>query len=125
MTGADAPDRYRIASTDDLADGDRIIAEVDGMEIAVFNVDGEFYALANYCVHQSGPACEGVLSGALTAEFDGDDWEYEYGRENGVVACPWHGWEFDVETGNHLAPTDHSIPTFDVVVENGTIYVER
>lgn len=118
-------DRHRIATTEDIDDGERLIVEVDGLEIAVFNVDDEFYALANYCVHQSGPACEGVLSGALTAEFDGDDWEYGYEREDEVVSCPWHGWEFDVKTGDHLAATDHSIPTFDVVVEDGAIYVER
>ena len=113
-------DRHYVAGADELGPGDRVIVEIDGREICVFNVDGEFHALANYCVHQGGPACEGLLSGTLAVD---DDFELVYSREGRVLSCPWHGWEFDVTTGEHLSHTGYRLPTYDVEVEDDGIYV--
>ncbi|ESS06552.1 MAG: Rieske (2Fe-2S) iron-sulfur domain protein [uncultured archaeon A07HB70] len=98
-----------------------MVVDLDGREVAVFRVDGEFLALANYCVHQGGPVCEGRLSGTLAEAPDGT---LSYDHEGGVVACPWHGWEFDVRTGEALADPNYRQPTYDVVVEAGAVYVE-
>lgn len=116
------PDRTYVAEAEALAPGDRVIVEVDGQEIAVFNVDGEFHALANYCVHQGGPVCEGLLSGAVGM---GDDLDLVYERVGEIVACPWHGWEFEIATGKHLADPTYRLPTYDVTVEEGTVYLCR
>jgi len=123
MASANSPDatRHHVVSTDELESTDRVIAEIQGREIAVFDVDGEYYAVANYCVHQGGPACEGLLSGTVSMS---DEMELTYDREDEIVACPWHGWEFDVKTGKHLARSNYALPTYDVVVEDGEIYVE-
>lgn len=120
-SGHETGETYYVADVDEIGEAERVITEIRGREIAVFNVDGEFYALANYCTHQGGPACEGVISGALALE----DGELTYTRENQVVSCPWHGWEFDIATGEHLAPTDHKIPSYDVVIRDGKVYVIR
>lgn len=116
----DEADLEYVADADDLDPGDRIIVDFRGREVAVFNVDGEFYALANYCVHQGGPACEGMISGTLAVD---DDWELTYSREDQVIACPWHGWEFDITTGEHLTPTGYQLPSYEVVRRNGELYV--
>ncbi len=113
--------RYFVASTAELESNDRVIAEIQGREIAVFDVDGEYYAVANYCVHQGGPACEGLLSGTVTVN---EEMELSYDQEGEVVACPWHGWEFDVKTGEHLASSEYVLPTYDVVVDDCKVYVE-
>lgn len=113
--------KHHVVSTEDLESKDRAIAEVQGREIAVFNTGGEYYAVANYCVHQGGPACEGLLSGTVSVS---DEMELTYDCEGEIVACPWHGWEFDVKTGKHLARSEYALPTYDVVVEDGEIYVE-
>ena len=110
-----------VADVERFEGTDRILADVEGREVAVFDLDGEFFALANYCVHQGGPLCEGTVSGALTTN---EDFELAYGREGEVVSCPWHGWEFDVRTGEHLAETGYRTPTYDVVVRDGKVYVE-
>jgi nitrite reductase/ring-hydroxylating ferredoxin subunit len=96
--------------------------DVDGLEIGVFNVDGEFYALANYCVHQGGPGCGGRISGRVTETEDG---RLTYDRRGEIVCCPWHGWEYDITTGEHLADSKLRLPTFDVVERDGEIYVVR
>ena len=118
MTADD--DRHFVANRTELGPGERILVELAGIEIAVFNVNGRLHALSNYCVHQGGPICEGLVSGALDAD---DDFALVYGMHDQVVSCPWHGWEFDISTGRHLANTGHRIPTFPVEVEDDRIYV--
>jgi nitrite reductase (NADH) small subunit len=116
--------RQRIASRDVLRDdGSRVIVEVEGQEIAVFRVDGEYYALPNFCPHQAAPLCEGELTGRMVVGDDG--WEWEYVQEGEVITCPWHGWKFDVTTGQNIKDADYAVPTYDVVVEDGDLYVER
>ncbi|MEF8819092.1 MAG: Rieske 2Fe-2S domain-containing protein [Haloferacaceae archaeon] len=113
--------RYRVAAADDLAEGERVVVDLDGREVAVFRVEETFHALANHCVHQGGPVCEGQVSGTLAADGDGG---LCYEREGEVVSCPWHGWEFDVRTGEALADRSYRQPTYEVVTENGEVYVE-
>ncbi|WP_226012035.1 Rieske (2Fe-2S) protein [Halomicrobium salinisoli] len=111
---------HRVADADSLSHGDRIVTEVRGREVCVFNLDGEYYGLSNYCVHQGGPACEGARSGQLT-ESDG---ELRYERSGEFVSCPWHGWKFDIRTGEDLArPDDYRLPTYETVERDGGIYV--
>lgn len=111
---------HYVADVDELEDGDRVLVEIEGREIAVFDVDGELFALANHCAHMGGPVCEGRLLGYFTSEEDG---ELRYEREGEILACPWHGWEFDVKTGAHLAGSKYQLPTYEVTVTDGEIHV--
>ena len=116
--------RHRVADADELAeDGMRVIAEVEGVEVAVFRVEGDYHAVANYCVHQGGPLCEGELRGRTTVADDGWDWEYDSTEKH--VVCPWHGWLFDVTTGESPDSDRYAVPTYDAEVEDGTVFVER
>lgn len=113
--------RHEICAASALEPGERTIKTVDEREIAVFNIDGEFEAVANYCVHAGGPVCEGTLSGMVSAEPG--EWEWEWCKEGEILACPWHGWEFDIETGDFVADDRYSLITYNVEVEDGTVYV--
>ena len=115
--------RHKVATTEELGENERIIVEVDGVEIAVFNVGGDYHAVLNYCVHQSGPLCEGALSGRLRAEAPEFIWEYD--DEPRVVTCPWHNWKFDIVTGANIRDDSYNVPTFETDVEDGDIYVHR
>lgn len=116
--------RHHVASLDELAeDGTRVIAEVAGQEVAVFRVGGALHALANYCVHQGGPLCEGPLAGRLSTPTENGGLRYE--PTESVVRCPWHGWRFDVTTGESLQSDRYAVPTYDVEVEDGEVYVSR
>lgn len=113
--------RYRVADADVVAEeGARVLAEVAGVEVAVFNVGGELHAVANFCPHQGGPLCEGPTEGRV---FVDDDLEWHYDEEERCVVCPWHGWYFDLKTGVNVDDESYEVPTYDVEIEDGDIYV--
>jgi nitrite reductase/ring-hydroxylating ferredoxin subunit len=109
--------KYVVAAVDEIPPGSRKIVEAAGRSIGVFNLDGEYFALRNRCPHQGGPLCEGPLWGRLTARIPGE-FEYEHG---GIVSCGWHGWEFDIRTGQSWCePTRLRVRAYQVSVEPGS-----
>ncbi|MCZ6798873.1 MAG: Rieske 2Fe-2S domain-containing protein [Nitrospirae bacterium] len=95
----------KVANTEDIAPGSGIVAEVNGKELAVFNVDGSFFAIDNTCVHRGGPLGEGDLEGE-------------------VVTCPWHGWEYNVKTGVSINNPSATVACFPVTVEGNEVKVQ-
>lgn len=89
-------ERHVIAKASDIGVGEKLAAKIGKREIAVFNVGGEFYALANTCPHEGGPLCHGMVTGLALANAPND---YRIERRGEFVRCPWHGWEFDIKTG--------------------------
>jgi nitrite reductase/ring-hydroxylating ferredoxin subunit len=109
--------KYVVATVEEIPPGSRKIVEVAGRSIGVFNVNGEFFALRNRCPHQGGPLCEGRQWGALRAEVPG---AYEYSRPGEILTCSWHGWEFDLRTGQSWCdPQRLRVRRYDVYVESG------
>ncbi|MFF2288991.1 Rieske (2Fe-2S) protein [Peribacillus butanolivorans] len=104
---------------DELKVGQRQLIEVDGVEIAVLNVDGAYYAIWNKCPHQGVPMIYGSVMGT---QLPSEPYQYNYGRHNEIISCPLHGWEFDLKTGKTLFnPEKVSIKTYPVTEENGSI----
>ncbi len=93
-----------VAKVDEIPPGSGKVVEVADRTLAVFNVDGEFYVIDNSCLHRGGPLGEGFLEGK-------------------VVTCPWHGWEYDVETGVNTLDPDLKVPTYGVSVQGGRVRV--
>lgn len=111
---------HPVAPAADLEDGERVIVDIRGREIALFKNDDEYYAVLNFCPHQGGPLCEGLLDGTLTVD---DDWEWTYSCEGEIISCPWHGWEFDIKTGEHLSKSKYRVPTYEVIERDGEVYL--
>ena len=113
--------KYVVASIDEIPPGGRKIVEVAGLSIGIFNLGGEFFALRNRCPHQGGPLCEGKLWGLLEASAPG---EFAYTRRGEILTCGWHGWEFDVRTGQSWCdPRRLRARTYPVRVEHGSTLV--
>jgi 3-phenylpropionate/trans-cinnamate dioxygenase ferredoxin subunit len=85
-----------VAAVDDIPPGKRKLVEVNGRAIVVFNLGGDFFALANRCPHRGGSLYHGIQTGLVQSNSPGD---YCYSRLGEMVKCPWHGWEFDIRTG--------------------------
>ncbi|GEL23146.1 (2Fe-2S)-binding protein [Pseudonocardia sulfidoxydans NBRC 16205] len=115
----------RVAPTADIAPGERRIVEVDGRSIGVFNLGDGFSAIANVCVHQGGPVCWGRVEPRVHAEvMPGGEVRESLSPAPDTIACPWHGWEYDVRTGTCLANPRKALRTFPVVVRDGDVYLE-
>ena len=100
------PKFVKVAQTDDIPAGTARMVEVNGKEIALFNVGGSFHAIDNTCTHVGGPLCEGEIDGAQ-------------------VTCPWHGGVFDVTTGEVLGPPPGSaVNRYNIRVDGPDIEIE-
>ncbi len=114
--------RHIIARAGEIAPGERRLVELDGRRIGVFNLAGEYFALLDRCPHQGGPMCRGHQVGFVTAARPG---EYVRSREGELVKCPWHGWMFDIRTGQSwCGPERLAVRRFEVSVEPGAALVE-
>jgi len=94
-----------VAAVDELPNGERLFIEIDDLALVVFNIAGDYYAIADLCSHDEGPLGDG--------ELDGHE-----------VICPRHGARFDVRTGKALTlPAVEDIPAYPVRVQDGQIEV--
>ncbi len=99
--------RILLAYVSDVPEGKGIVVYgSEGQEIALFNVNGDIYALDNACPHMEGPLGEGDV-------------------KEGCVTCPWHAWQFDLKTGACINMPGDDATVIDVVVKDGTIYLEE
>lgn len=97
--------RHRVASVSDVPNGEGREFVVGGRIVALFHVDGQFFALDGICPHAGGPLARGKLNGC-------------------IVTCPWHGWQFDVATGRHCLNSRLQHPSFSVTVEGDEVFAE-
>jgi len=97
--------RVKVASVGEVEAGQGRVVEAEGQTLALFNVDGVFYAMDNACAHRGGPLGEGDLDGT-------------------IVTCPWHAWRWDVKSGANVNNPALRVACFPVVVENGAVFVE-
>jgi nitrite reductase/ring-hydroxylating ferredoxin subunit len=88
--------RHVVARVDDIPDGARLLITVQGRSVGIFNIDGRFFALRNRCPHQGAELCQGSVVADVTATAPG---EIRYDRSRRMIQCPWHGWEYDLRTG--------------------------
>lgn len=95
----------KVATTDEIPSGQGKIFEVNGLSIAVFNASGKFFASSPVCPHEDGPLGDGTLEGD-------------------AVICPWHGFDFDLNTGACLVDPELKVLVYPTKVEGGNILVQ-
>ena len=93
-----------VARIGDIPPGEGRVVEVKGIEVALFNMGGEFYAIDNFCVHQGGPLGEGRL--------EGED-----------ILCPWHHWRYNIKTGISTSHPSVKVRTYPVRVEKNEVKI--
>jgi 3-phenylpropionate/trans-cinnamate dioxygenase ferredoxin subunit len=108
-----------VAQTGEIPTGARRMVEIDGKSIGVFNVHGRYVAVLNVCPHELAPVCLGRLGGTTLPSAPG---EWLWGREGEILACPWHGWEFDLLTGACLTD-QRRLHLYEVTVEDDQVIV--
>ena len=95
----------RVAAVSDVPPGTAKEVMADNQVVALFNVEGTYYAMDGVCPHAGGPLGEGTLRGS-------------------IVTCPWHGWQFDVTNGENCLNRKMTHRCFPVKVEGSDVVVE-
>jgi nitrite reductase/ring-hydroxylating ferredoxin subunit len=107
--------RIVVCRLDEFPPGDRRIVQAGRRSIGVFRVGDRFYAINNYCPHQGGPLCLGRTKPWVSSGGPG---EFVLAEDDALLACPWHGWEYDLATGqSFLGPGDPPVRTYTVSIE--------
>ncbi|MBV9173642.1 MAG: Rieske (2Fe-2S) protein [Chloroflexi bacterium] len=112
--------RHVVARVDEIPPGGRKIVRVEGREVGIFNLDGEYYALKNSCPHQAARVCLGRVMGTA---LPSDVYEFKYGEEGKILRCPWHSWEYDIRTGQSVFDKNVRVVTYEVDVSDGEVSV--
>ena len=94
----------KVALRKDVRPGAPRVVKVAGREIVLYDLEGELCAIDNVCPHRLGPLSEGFL-------------------ENGIVSCPWHGWRFDVRTGEGVSHRMAKVDRFPVELRGEEIFL--
>ena len=97
---------HKVAGKNEVGPGQCISVEVGGQQVALFNVEGSYYAIGDTCTHRGGPLSEGKI-------------------DSTTVTCPWHGAQFDLTTGAaNRPPAPTGVPTYRVVVDDDDVKIE-
>lgn len=115
----DTKERWPVAERDEIGPGERKLIEVNGRSIGIFNVNGEYRAVLNICPHAFAPICRGFVRGTTAVSAPG---EYRWHKKGQILACPWHGWEFDLMTGE-CDVDRRRLHFFDIELDDYTLYV--
>ncbi len=110
-----------VGAVGDFEDRRMRLVKAGAHEIGVLRWDGRFFAVHNRCPHQKGPVCLGVVSGRISGGAPGS---MELDERTPVLACPWHGWEFELERGRALWDDSYAVKVVPVRVQEGRVLVE-
>lgn len=97
--------QVKVCAENDVPENGAKIVSVQDKEIAIFNVNGELFAVNNTCPHMGGPLGEGSLDG-------------------NIVTCPWHGWQFDVTTGTSTQSSDVKCGSIPIEIKGDDVFVD-
>ncbi len=99
------PRWVKVATVSECPPGPAVELVAEDRIVALYHVEGQWYALDGVCPHQGGPLGQGDLCGT-------------------IVTCPWHGWQFDVSTGQHCVSRAIQQPRFATKVEGQDVFVD-
>jgi nitrite reductase/ring-hydroxylating ferredoxin subunit len=116
----------RVAATADFGDPGRKVFEVGGKEVGVFRLGSELFAYENRCPHLQGPVCQGKILPLAIEQVaaDGTSEGPNFSKTQVNIICPWHGFEFDIRTGQHPIDKRAKLRRVTVNVVDGDVYLK-
>ena len=119
------PAEYRVGAVTDIPEGAGMLVQAGGLEVGIFMVRGRLHAYENRCRHQGGPVCTGEIIGRYEQVVlaDGTLGGERFADDELRIACPWHGWEYDLETGENTADRRFKLRRFEIRIRDGEAYV--
>ena len=120
-----APLRHLAAESADVPENGRLVVDVGDTTVGIFRVKGRLFAYENTCPHMGGPVCQGLVIPAVRELLDDNKASrgYRFDESEMRIVCPWHGYEFAIETGSHPAKPSIRLTSVRVEEEDGRVYV--
>jgi nitrite reductase/ring-hydroxylating ferredoxin subunit len=116
-TSGELMGRHVIATTSEIAPGGNKVVTLEGREIVVFHVNGQFFALLNRCPHEGAPLARAACVAHLSSDEPG---QFRRTRVGEMLRCAWHGWEFDMRTGqSYCDPARVRVRSYPVAIAAG------
>jgi nitrite reductase/ring-hydroxylating ferredoxin subunit len=110
-----------VADFNQLEESKPLLVEIKGRSIGLIRAGEKVYAVRNLCPHKRAPICKGTMSGTM---MPSDPDTFVFGMEQQVLRCPWHGWEFNLETGQTLCPSKSRLTLYPVTREGDAVYLD-
>lgn len=114
-----------VCKASEFKNGERQIIRLGEDEIGIFKHEGQYFAYSNFCLHQGGPACEGLTIAAVEEKLrtDKTSMGLSFSEAQMNFVCPWHGYEYDMRTGEQVADRRVKLKKYDVVQKGDEVYV--
>lgn len=115
----------RVGSVRAFKDGEKRVILIGGVEVGIFQLDGEFYAWRNVCPHHGGPVCQGRIFTRVIANVAPDRTVHgcSYDESKRHIVCPWHGGEFNIRTGHHAGTDALSLDPIPAIIRDGEVFL--
>ena len=120
-----SPLRQLAARSDSIPEKGRLVVDIGDRTVGIFRVGGRLFAYENTCPHMGGPVCQGLVIPAVRELLNDKQVStgYAFDESEMRIVCPWHGYEFSIETGSHPAKASIRLKRFTVDEEGGNVYV--
>lgn len=114
-------DTIDVGPLTEIPEGEFVITEIAGRQIGFIRRGDKVHAVRNICPHKTAPICKGVINGTM---LPSDPGEFIFGLEGEVLQCPWHGWQFSLETGEVLfTGARNRLRLYNTSVTDGRVHV--
>ena len=120
-----APLRHLAGRSDSIPEHGRLVLDIGDKTIGIFRVGGRLHAYENTCPHMGGPVCQGLIIPAVREVLNEKQAStgYRFDESEMRIVCPWHGYEFSIETGSHPGKASIRLRQVPVDEEGGEVYV--
>ena len=117
--------RHLAADSADIPENGRLVVDIGDTTIGIFRVAGRLFAYENNCPHMGGPVCQGLVIPAVREVLDEHKVSrgYTFDESEMRIVCPWHGYEFSIETGSHPGKPSIRLTPVPVEEQDGRVYV--
>ena len=124
-SSASASVRHRAGRSDGIPEHGRLVVDIGDRTVGIFRVGGQLFAYENTCPHMGGPVCQGLIIPAVRELINDRQVStgYAFDESEMRIVCPWHGYEFSIETGSHPAKSSIRLKQVAVEEEGGQVYV--
>ena len=117
--------RHLAGRSDGIPDNGRLVVDIGDTTVGIFRVGGKLFAYENSCPHMGGPVCQGLIIPAVREIVNDQKVStgYAFDESEMRIVCPWHGYEFAIETGSHPAKSSIRLRRVEVDENGGDVYV--